>query len=321
MLDPFVGERGNLAGPASGFAPEPRTIPSDVALAYDAVLKAPSFAPRWTAWGAGFGGSNSTDGDPAAGTTNVTAHTYGFAAGVDRHYDPDTVFGFAVAGGGTNWGLAQNLGGGRSDAFQAGIYGITHFGSAYLAAAADFTNHWMSTSRTAFAGDQLSASFAAQSYGARFESGYRLGLPAIGVTPYAALQIQGFHTPAYSETDLTGGGFGLSFNAATATDTRSELGARFDSAQMLGGMPLLLKARAAWAHDWVSIPSLAAVFETLPGASFVVNGAAAPANSALLSTGAELHVTPALSIATKFDGEFANGSQTYSGTGTLRYTW
>jgi hypothetical protein len=29
----------------------------------------------------------------------------------------------------------------------------------------------------------------------------------IGVTPYAALQTQWFHTPSYSETDLTGGGF------------------------------------------------------------------------------------------------------------------
>ena len=31
-----------------------------------------------------------------------------------------------------------------------------------------------------------------------------------GITPYAAIQAQDFHTPSYSETDLTGGGFGLS---------------------------------------------------------------------------------------------------------------
>ena len=42
----------------------------------------------------------------------------------------------------------------------------------------------------------------------------------IGVTPYAALQVQDFHTPGYSETDLTGGGFGLTYNAMNATDTR-----------------------------------------------------------------------------------------------------
>ena len=43
-------------------------------------------------------------------------------------------------------------------------------------------------------------------------------LPSFGVTPYAGLQAQDFHTPAYSETDLTGGGFGLSYAAMNATD-------------------------------------------------------------------------------------------------------
>ena len=53
------------------------------------------------------------------------------------------------------------------------------------------------------------------------------------MTPYAALQVQDFHTPGYSETDLTGGGFGLTYASMNATDTRSELGARFDNLQGL----------------------------------------------------------------------------------------
>jgi hypothetical protein len=40
---------------------------------------------------------------------------------MDYHLSPDSLVGFALAGGGTNWNLAQNLGGGRSDAFQAGV--------------------------------------------------------------------------------------------------------------------------------------------------------------------------------------------------------
>src|SRR3954463_10052919 len=43
--------------------------------------------------------------------------------------------GFALAGGGTGWGLANGLGSGRSDAFQAGVYGTTRAGNAYLSAA------------------------------------------------------------------------------------------------------------------------------------------------------------------------------------------
>jgi len=326
MLDPFVNGRTGGGG-AISFAPQQQaSFPPDIALAYAAVLKAPPKPAtpdqRWSAWGSAFGGSNTTRGDPVIGSTNVAARAYGFAGGMDYHFTLDTVAGFALAGGGTNWGLAQGLGGGRSDAVQAGVYGTTRSGPAYLGAALAFANHWMTTNRTAFAGDQLSARFNAQSYGARLEAGYRYAaVLALGVTPYAAVQTQDFHTPSYSEADLTGGGFGLSYNAMNAVDTRSELGARFDDLTTLGAMPLTLRARAAWAHDWVNNPSLNAVFQALPGASFVVNGAALPKNSALASAGAELHMTPAFTLAAKFDGEFAGGSQTYAGTATMRYTW
>ena len=80
-------------------------------------------------------------------------------------------------------------------------------------------------------------------------------------------------------------------------------------------------ARVAWAHDWVSNPSVGAAFETLPATNFTVYGAPMPQNSALASAGAELFITPRLTVLAKFDGAFAPGSQTYTGTGTLRYTW
>jgi uncharacterized protein with beta-barrel porin domain len=41
------------------------------------------------------------------------------------------------------------------------------------------------------------------------ESGYRFATVYGGLTPYAAIQAQSFHTPGYSETDLNGGGFAL----------------------------------------------------------------------------------------------------------------
>jgi uncharacterized protein with beta-barrel porin domain len=108
-----------------------------------------------------------------------------------------------------------------------------------------------------------------------------------------------------------------------ATDVRSEIGARFDNPTLIGGdkMPLILRARLAWAHDFVTNPALSAAFETVPGGSFTVNGAPIAQNSALTSAGAELFLTSNLSLLAKFDGEFANGSQTYAGSGTLRYSW
>ncbi len=242
-------------------------------------------------------------------------------AGMDYHLSPDTIVGFALAGGGTNWGLANALGGGRSDAFQAGVYGFTHAGPAYLGGALAFANHWFTTNRSAL-GDALTANFAGQSYGARLEGGYRYAvLPTLGVAPYAALQAQDFRTPTYSETDQTGGGLGLTFASMNATDVRTELGARLDAPTLVAGLPLILRGRLAWAHDFVGNPALSAAFQALPGGSFIVNGAAIPQNSALTSAGAELFLTPRWTLLAKFDGEFANGSQTYAGSGTVRYTW
>jgi autotransporter-associated beta strand protein/T5SS/PEP-CTERM-associated repeat protein len=341
MLDPFVDGRNSIAGaggPALGFAPEREELPDDIALAYAKLLKAPpapslpspasggglGWGQRWSVWGAGYGGGgNRTSGDPAVvGSHDLTARTAGGAAGLDYHLSRDSVVGVALAGGGTDWSLAQGLGGGKSDAFQAGLYGTTRWGPAYVAAALAFTNHWMSTDRFAFAGDHLSASFNAQSFGGRVEGGYRFATLYGGLTPYAAVQAQNFRTPAYSEADLTAGGFALGYNGRTATDTRSELGGRFDRLLLLNPeAALTLRARVAWAHDWVSDPTLAAVFQALPGASFLVNGATPAKNSALTSAGAELRLANGVSLLAKFDGEFASHSSTYAGTGTVRYAW
>ncbi len=47
----------------------------------------------------------------------------------------------------------------------------------------------------AFASDNLTAKFNAQSYGGRIETGYRIGSTFAAVTPYAAVQAQAFTTP------------------------------------------------------------------------------------------------------------------------------
>jgi hypothetical protein len=63
------------------------------------------------------------------------------------------------------------------------------------------------------------------------------------------------------------------------------------------------------------------LFQALPGASFIVNGATLPQNSALASAGGELRLANGVTLLAKFDGEFASHSSTYAGTGTFRYRW
>jgi Autotransporter beta-domain len=71
----------------------------------------------------------------------------------------------------------------------------------HVSAAAAFGDYSMKTNRDVAlsGGDEYNASFNAQSYRARLESGY-IALSPLTLTPYAALQVQDFEAPSYSET-------------------------------------------------------------------------------------------------------------------------
>ena len=326
MLDPFVdGRRGfpGAVGRALGFAQE-----RDAQHAGESVLKGSIYNPiptkRWSVWGGAFGGYNRTDGDSdVIDSHDLRSQAGSVAVGLDYRLSPDTVAGFALAGGATDWNLADGLGGGKSDAFQAGIYGATRTGPAYLATAFAYANHQMSTDRFAFGGNHLGASFNAHSFGARLEGGYRIGDAASAVAPYVAIQALRFLTPSYAETDIDGGGFGLNYASHKADNVRSELGVRFDHEMQRGNNAVLtLRGKIAWAHDWVSNPTRVVAFQGLPGGgSFVVTGASTAQNSLLVSVGPELRFANGITFAGKFDGEFSGRSNTYAGTGTFSVRW
>jgi uncharacterized protein with beta-barrel porin domain len=46
-----------------------------------------------------------------------------------------------------------------------------------------------------------------------------------------------------------------------------------------------------------------------------------PSSKGLVTAGAELAFRNGIALSGKFDGEFANRTQTYAGTATLRYGW
>ena len=82
-----------------------------------------------------------------------------------------------------------------------------------------------------------------------------------------------------------------------------------------------LRGRAAWAHNFNTDRDALPTFQALPGASFVVNGAAQAANSALVTGAAEMKWINGWAVATTFDGEFSNVTQSYAGKGVVRYAW
>jgi uncharacterized protein with beta-barrel porin domain len=290
-------------------------------------------ARRWSVWAAGYGGQSTANGDPfAVGSHNRSIGTFGYVTGLDYLLTPNTVVGFALGGGGTQYSLSDSLGGGRSDMAQAAVYSTTRINAAYVSAALAYGWNRFSTDRsvTVAGFDQLTANFSANDVGGRIEGGYRFAIPDIdnvrgrfGVTPYAAAQVQAFWTPAYSETAAAGSPtFALAYDAHTTTTARTELGAWLDWSTLVeSGTTLVLRTRAAWAHDYWSQPSMTASFVALPGSSFTVTGAAPAGDLLLASAAAEFWFNKNFSVGTRFDGEFAPSATRYSGTGWLRYTF
>ncbi|WP_440637353.1 autotransporter domain-containing protein [Bradyrhizobium sp. PUT101] len=277
----------------------------------------------WSVWAAGYGGTQTTDGNATTGSNTATSRLFGTAVGADYRFSPNTVAGFALAGGGTNFSVA-NGGTGRSDLFQAGAFVRHTMGAAYLSAALAYGWQDVTTSRTVtIAGiDQLQARFNANAYSGRVEGGYRVAMPWMGLTPYAASQFVTFDLPAYAEQALSGANtFALSYGAKSVTASRSELGLRADRSFALDDAVLTLRGRAAWAHDFNPERSIAATFQALPGGSFVVSGAAQAPDAALTTASAEVKWLNGVSLVATFEGEFSNVTRSYAGKGAVRYAW
>ena len=334
LTDPYanrVGDAGSVPG-ASGYAEEGNAGAYAASRATGAfamftkALPAPSFVPRWNVWAAGFGGSQSTSGNAIVGSNNTTSSVYGTAVGADYLVTPNTIAGFAIAGGGTNFSVV-NSGSGRSDLFQAGVYLRHTEGPAYVSAALAYGWQDITTNRTVSAAgiDQLRAEFNANAWSGRLEGGYRFVAPwigGVGITPYAAGQFTSFELPAYAERVISGlPNFVLSYAGRSVTDPRSELGLRTDKSFAVQDGILTLRTRFAWAHDYNPNRLAAATFQALPGTSFVVNGAAQASDSALTTASVEMNWRNGWSAAATFEGEFSNVTSSYAGKGVVRYQW
>jgi uncharacterized protein with beta-barrel porin domain len=173
--------------------------------------------------------------------------------------------------------------------------------------------------------DQLQARFNANAYSGRVEGGYRVVSPwigGVGLTPYAAGQFTTFDLPAYAEQAIAGSNqFALAYGSKSVTDSRSELGLRTDKSFAMPNAILTLRGRFAWAYDFNPDRNIAATFQSLPGASFVVNGAAQAHNSALTTASAEMKWLNGWSAAATFEGEFSDVTRSYAGKGVVRYAW
>ncbi|WP_438279030.1 autotransporter outer membrane beta-barrel domain-containing protein [Nitrobacter sp.] len=345
LSDPFIAGRGNgatangaapayaedgygVGAYASGDAPRSKNErDAYAAISRTVPAMADPLTPRWSVWATGYGGSQTTDGNTSLGSSTATSSVAGVAVGADYRISPFTTAGFALAGGGTSFNIANGRGSGQSDLFQSGTFIRHAVGAAYLSGALAYGWQDVTTNRmvTISGADRLQARFNANAWSGRVEDGYRAVGPAtggVGITPYTAGQFTTFDLPAYAESVLSGANtFALANHAKSVTDIRSEVGLRTDKSYPVQDAILTLRGRLAWAHDFNPDRTVAATFQTLPGASFVVNGAAMASDAALVTGAAEMKWIDDWSVAATFESEFSNVTRSYAGKGTIRYVW
>lgn len=331
-LDPFAPGRDPAAMPnAAGAFGTAGAYASSSSRAEVPAGKGPRIAPQsapdgyYRAWGQIFGSKSRSGADIALGTAASDSNGGHVAIGVDLHVLPGSVIGAAVAAGEARSKLSGNLGDAKADILQAGLYGMTTIGALSLGAALGYASADTQASRAI----PLVAAFAVKSryrsdiWSGRAEAAYRLfEAGGVALSPYGAFTAQHVRTPGFSERDaLTGAPTGLAVAGRSGTTARAELGLRLDATATLFGLPGTAFGKLGWGYYAKRDNQFSASLVGLPGSTFTFQGSKPDRNAALVSTGIDLKITPAISLGARFDGEFSANAESYAGAATLKISF
>ncbi|WP_343806567.1 hypothetical protein [Paenochrobactrum glaciei] len=287
----------------------------------------------WRGWYSGFGSNTSIKGDPyVVGSGDLKSHSKGMAAGLDYELTKDLLLGFSVGMSKADFKVSDRLTKGDIETGRTAIYGAYRHNNFYVDglvgvdwfnASTDRLAAILPTAGNAGFSDRLQNDFSGYGINARLETGYRMDLGGVQVTPFAALQLSSFHMNSSTEyADITGGDLALYYKSRTIHSVPLSLGAQVDTRIDLGDnahfSPYL---RAAWVHEFANKRSVEAGFITAPGYEFVVHGAAQPRNSAQVEAGFNVQIETGLSLYGKVTGNFSGSNHDVSGSGGLRLRW
>lgn len=299
------------------------------------VLAPPLAVPHYRVWGSGFGGAFNIDGNAGLGTAREQADFFGGEAGADAEVQPGLLLGGALGGSGTDFSVTGRASSGQASGFHAAVYGAFLSGANYLQSTTSFSDFSNTTNRNVggFGGGvgiaNERASFGSTEIRERVEAGDSFsrdggfGTPVMRLTPFAALEFAQLTTNGFSEYTTNGVAnvYGLQSFGHTIADVPGFVGARIDGVTTFAGYALHPVFSVAYLHEFAPERNLTNGFLSLPGATFLVQGARVARNAAQTKLGAEATIGAHLSAFVNFDGEFSGVEQVYSGKGGLRYTW
>ncbi len=286
----------------------------------------PTQPPLWGAWGGGLGGLGVVGANAPLGS--VTYNVGGFAAGLDRLITPTTRLG--VTAGyttGTQW-VGGFDGVGRSDTFQAGLYGgfaqDKVYADALVGYAYGYNQMWRNIPIPGLQQRTAQGRTGANQFYGQVETGYRFDLGGIAeafVTPFARLQAYTGTQNAFTETGAQS--LNLTVNAQTTNSLRSVLGAQLGGAMDLGWREkLALQFRLGWSHEYADTNRpVTATLAGAPALAFTTFGVAPQRDGAVVGFSANTAVADAMSIYLRYEGDISGQDSAHAITAGVRITW
>ncbi len=281
---------------------------------------------KWGAWGGAIGGLGTVGAGQPVGS--VTYNAGGFAAGLDRAITDS--FRLGVTAGystGTQW-VGDFDGLGRSNTFQAGLYGgfaqDKVYADAVIGYAYTANQMWRNIAipglqpRTAFG--QTGAN---QWYG-QIEMGYRFDLGSNAdafVTPFGRLQAYTGTQAGFTETGAQS--LNLTVAQQTTNSVRSVIGAQLGGAMDLGWREkLMMQLRLGWSHEYADVGRpVTATLAGAPAMPFTTFGVSPQRDGVMLGVSANTAIADATSVYLRYEGDISGQDSAHAVTGGVRVTW
>jgi outer membrane autotransporter protein len=257
---------------------------------------------RWGVWVTGFGDFVSVDSDANAKGYDFT--TGGVSLGIDYRIGDQFAIG-AMGEYSHTWTSLNPSGHVDVDSGRGGLYATWFNHGIYLNGAIYGGHNTYESSRAGFGGLANGSTEGAE-WSTFVSGGYDFHFGQLTVGPIASLQYTDVHIDGFSEN---GSLAPLDIHSGSAESLRSDVGFRAFYQWQIGKMVVEPSIKAAWEHEYkYSALPITAGFAGIPGPSATFFGPSEGHDSAVVSAGVSVQVTPAISTYVNYDGQLGRGN-------------
>jgi outer membrane autotransporter protein len=257
------------------------------------------------AWGHAFGAWGSFDGDGNAAAMDTA--TGGFLAGVDGEVASGVRLGLLAGYSHSTFDVDARASSGSSDNYHLGLYAGGRWDALRLSGGLAYAWHDIETGRSvAFPGfgDRLTGDYSAGTFQAFGEAGYRIGMGAVSIEPFANLAYVNLTTDGFTEK---GGAAALAVHGETTEATFTTLGLHLSSTFDLGGMTATARGTFGWRHAFGDVTPTS-IHAFAGGDAFTVAGVPIAKDAALVEAGLDLDLSEAATFGIAYQGQFGDGA-------------